>query len=90
MSLNILTFLSHHRILDKPHPDHLDNHSKKEKFESINIRLTQNRSWREKVFAQTIVLADTGSFMSVFSSCSYRLLDFICFSPSKNQPLMCL
>ena len=55
MSLHILTSLSHHRILEKSHSDHLDNQdSKKEKFESINIRLTQNRSWREKVFAQTL------------------------------------
>lgn len=45
----------------------MDNQdSKKEKFESINIRLTHNRSWREKVFAQTIVLVDTGSFLSIF------------------------
>ncbi|KAL8126863.1 hypothetical protein AgCh_013964, partial [Apium graveolens] len=53
-------------ILDKPHPDHLDNQdSKKEKFESINIRLTQNRSWREKVVRLHLLLTVKESAINV-------------------------
>ncbi|WOG91817.1 hypothetical protein DCAR_0311072 [Daucus carota subsp. sativus] len=57
---------SGHEILEKSHSDHLDNQdSKKEKFESINIRLTQNRSWREKVVRLHLLLTVKESAINV-------------------------
>ncbi|CAH1454599.1 unnamed protein product [Lactuca virosa] len=44
-----------HEILEKPRTHHRDN-DKKERFEQINVRLTQMKSWKEKVMRLRLLL----------------------------------
>ncbi|XP_057461874.1 callose synthase 7-like isoform X2 [Actinidia eriantha] len=55
-----------HDILDRAHPHNLDNQEKKEqKFEKIDIRLAQNRIWKDKVCRLQLLLTEKESAINV-------------------------
>ncbi|KVH95817.1 1,3-beta-glucan synthase subunit FKS1-like, domain-1 [Cynara cardunculus var. scolymus] len=53
-----------HEILERAHSHHQDN-DKKERFERINFRLTQIRSWKEKVVRLRLLLTVKESAINV-------------------------
>ncbi|KAK9051238.1 hypothetical protein SSX86_027864 [Deinandra increscens subsp. villosa] len=53
-----------HEILEIAH-SHRRNHGKKERFELIDIRLTQNKSWKEKVVRLHLLLTVKESAINV-------------------------
>ncbi|KAL4569972.1 hypothetical protein LXL04_025621 [Taraxacum kok-saghyz] len=53
-----------HEILERAHAQHHDN-DKKERFEGINFRLTQIRSWKEKVVRLRLLLTVKESAINV-------------------------
>ncbi|KAK3032507.1 hypothetical protein RJ639_036174 [Escallonia herrerae] len=77
-----------HEILEKAHPYHTENQSdKKEKFERINIRLTQTTSWREKVVRLYLLLSVKESAINVPTNLeARRRITFFTNSLYMNMP----